>query len=223
MTEALAEITPIAIAIAISPIPIVAVILMLLSERGVANAAGFLVGWIVALLLVAGVAAALGLSIAHTDDDPSLGATVARLVLAAVLLLVAARRWRGRPRHGEEVTPPAWLNTVSNIDTGKATALGFGLIALNPKDGLLSLFAGSRLSDATLTTPQALVALVVFAVIASATIALPLFAVVARGHRADPTLARARGALQRHGSVATAVIALVFGLLIGINALLALG
>lgn len=223
MAGALAELVPIAIAIAISPIPIVAVILMLLSERGVPNATGFLAGWTVALLLTAGGAAALGLSVAHTESDPPTGLTLARLALAGLLLAVAARRWRKRPARGEEPDPPAWLGAVTTINASRATGLGFALIALNPKDGLLSLFAGSQLSDATLAAPQALLALVVFTALASCTIFLPLLAVVARGERADPVLAKARRALQRHGSVISGSIALAFGLFIGVNALLALG
>lgn len=220
MAGALTELLP--IAIAISPIPIVAVILMLLSERGATNATAFLGGWTLALLFTAGGAAALDLGLAHGGDAPPAGLTVARLTLATILLGVAVRRWRGRPRAGDEPRVPAWLATVRSIGARGAAALGFALIALNPKDGLLSLLAGSRLSDATLATPQAAGTLAIFAVLASSTIVLPLCAVAARGERADPILERGRAGLERHGSAVTAVIALAFGVMVALNALLAL-
>ncbi len=52
MENALGSILPQAIGVAISPIPIIAVILMLFSKRARSNGTAFLVGWVLALVVV---------------------------------------------------------------------------------------------------------------------------------------------------------------------------
>ena len=51
MGPVIGDFLPAAIGVAISPIPIIAVILMLLTPRARTNGPAFLVGWIVALLV----------------------------------------------------------------------------------------------------------------------------------------------------------------------------
>lgn len=46
---------------AISPVPIIAVILMLFSAEAKANSVSFVLGWLIGLLLAGGVALAIGL------------------------------------------------------------------------------------------------------------------------------------------------------------------
>ena len=52
MESALGSILPQAIGVAISPVPIIAVILMLFSKRARSNGIAFLVGWVLALVVV---------------------------------------------------------------------------------------------------------------------------------------------------------------------------
>jgi hypothetical protein len=47
MTPGLAEVLPFAVGVAISPVPIIAVILMLFSSRATVNGPMFLIGWAV--------------------------------------------------------------------------------------------------------------------------------------------------------------------------------
>ena len=56
MLKGVSEILTSAVGVAISPVPIVAVTLMLFSQRARVNGPAFLVGWVVALVIVSGVA-----------------------------------------------------------------------------------------------------------------------------------------------------------------------
>jgi len=56
MAQGSGEILTFAIGVAISPVPIIAVILMLFSSRAKVNGPMFLLGWVVALAVVSGVA-----------------------------------------------------------------------------------------------------------------------------------------------------------------------
>ena len=59
MGQGISAILGFAVGVAISPVPIIAVILMLFSERARVNGPVFLVGWVVALAVVSGVAYAV--------------------------------------------------------------------------------------------------------------------------------------------------------------------
>ena len=52
MGSAIGEILPLAVGVAISPIPIIAVVLMLSTPKGKGNGLAFLLGWLIGLGLV---------------------------------------------------------------------------------------------------------------------------------------------------------------------------
>jgi hypothetical protein len=218
MSDALSGMLPLAVAIAVSPIPILAVILMLLTERSTANAVAFLVGWALALVVIGGGVALLGIGRADSADDPSTGLIVAQFVLAAILLVGAARRWRMRARPGDDHETPKWMNAVRSVHPPRAFALGVGLIVLNPKDGLLTVAAGARLAEADVAGASAAIALLVFTVASSATIVAPILAELAMGARAEPVLERSRHWLERNGNAAVAIVLLVLGVLVAVDA-----
>jgi hypothetical protein len=99
--QAIGDLLPAAVGVAISPLPIAAVILMLVSARGRANGAAFLAGWVVGvagagtiLLLLAGGAGAseerarrLGRLVEavprrHSDPKAKVGQTFCRSIAA---------------------------------------------------------------------------------------------------------------------------------------------
>ena len=54
--QGISEVLTFAVGVAISPVPIIAVILMLFSQRARVNGPLFLLGWVIALAVVSGVA-----------------------------------------------------------------------------------------------------------------------------------------------------------------------
>lgn len=218
MDEALAELLPLALVIAVSPIPVLAVILMLLTERSTLNASALLVGWALALALIAGGVAALGIGSGEAGEDPSTGVVIAQFALAAVLVAAAVRRWRMHRRGVGESSRARWIARLRSVGPAGALALGFGLIALNPKDGLLTVAAGARLAEADPGAGAALAALGVFVAASSSTIAAPIAAELALGDRAESLLERSRAWLERNGNAAVAVVLLVLGLLVAVEA-----
>ena len=59
MGNVIGDILPLAIGVAISPVPIIAVILMLFTPRAKANGVAFLIGWVGGLAIAGGVVLAL--------------------------------------------------------------------------------------------------------------------------------------------------------------------
>ena len=110
MAEGIAEILTYAIGVAISPVPIIAVILMLFSARARVNGPMFLAGWVVALGVVSAVAYALAdAGDAGTDDTASDTISWGQIAVGVFFLLVAARQWRGRPAPGTQPEMPKWM------------------------------------------------------------------------------------------------------------------
>ncbi len=213
--DALAELLPLALVIAVSPIPVLAVILMLLTERSTLNASALLAGWALALTVIAAGVAALG--IGTTESEPSTGVIVVQLALALLLFAGAARRWNMHRRGEGEPARSRWMERLRAIGPIGALALGFGLIALNPKDGLLTVVAGARLGQADPGGAAAVGALAAFVAVSSSTIAAPIAAELALGERADSLLERSRVWLERNGNLALAIVLLALGLLVAID------
>jgi hypothetical protein len=86
MGSVIGDILPLAVGIAISPIPIITAILMLLSPHAKGTSVGFLIGW-TAGIIVAIVLFTLLSSVLPTDTGgPSTIASVIKIILGALLL-----------------------------------------------------------------------------------------------------------------------------------------
>jgi hypothetical protein len=98
MGDVIGDLLPLALGIAISPIPIIAAILMLLSPKARTTSVGFLLGWIIGIV-VAVVAFTL-LSSILPEDDPDASKPIQGIIqlgLGGLLLLMSATAARSRP------------------------------------------------------------------------------------------------------------------------------
>jgi threonine/homoserine/homoserine lactone efflux protein len=212
MAAVIGDLLPLAIGIAISPIPIIAVILMLLSRKATATSTGFLLGWVVGIVLVTVVVLVLVGQAGNTaGGEPSTMSSVLKLVLGAALILLAVRQWQGRPKAGETGAMPKWMDAIESFSFVRALLLGFGLSAINPKNLLLCLAAGTTIGAAHLPTGQLVVAMVVFTLLACSTVAVPVVGYLAARDRMAAPLDRLRAWLTQNNAAVTAVLLLVIG------------
>jgi hypothetical protein len=209
------DILPLAIGVAISPVPIIAVILMLFSARARTNGPAFLAGWVVGLAVVGAIVLALSDSGDLSDQGgPSTAAGVVQLILGVLLLLVSLRQWRSRPRHGDEPEMPKWLAGVDGMTPGKAAGAGLLLSGVNPKNLLLSIAAAVAIGQAGLGTGQQIGALVVFVLVGSVTVALPVVYSLLGGRSAAGHLEEAKGWLAANNATVMLILLLVFGVVL---------
>jgi threonine/homoserine/homoserine lactone efflux protein len=212
MIRAIAQVLTDAVGVAISPVPIIAIVLMLFTARARQNASAFVAGWVLALAIVSGVAYVLGdAADAATESTASDTVSWAQIAFGVGFLLLAARAWRGRPKPGDEPEFPAWMAGIESFTAVKAFGLAVLLVAVNPKNLLLSLAAGSSLAQLGVSTSEAVVSLVVFAVLSSTTIAGPYVYYLARGPRAKEQLDAAKGWLVQHNGAVMTVLFIVLG------------
>ena len=163
MGEGISEVLTFAIGVAISPVPIIAVILMLFSHRARVNGPMFLLGWVLALAVVSGVVYAISdAGDAATSSSASDTISWGKIVFGVLFLLLAARKWRSRPEPGAEPEMPKWMAGIDSFAPGKALGLGLLLAGVNPKNLLLAVGAAAGLAQLGLSTTDAVVSLIVF-------------------------------------------------------------
>jgi threonine/homoserine/homoserine lactone efflux protein len=116
-------------------VPIVAVVLMLGTQRGKVNGPAFVIGWIVGLVVV-GVIVLLvagGISASSATTKPKTWVSLLKLVLGGLLGLVAVRQWRTRPRRDSEPDMPGWMTKVDSFTPVKTLGLAALLSAVTPR------------------------------------------------------------------------------------------
>jgi Sap, sulfolipid-1-addressing protein len=212
MGQGISDVLTFAIAVAISPIPIIAVILMLFSARAKVNGPAFLLGWVVALAAVSTVVYVL----AHdgnvaTSSTASDSVSWGKIALGAGFLLLARRQWRSRPAPGADAEMPKWMGHIDTLSPLKAAGLGVALAAVNPKNLILTMGSAAGLAQLGLSTSDAIVATAVFVALASVTIAGPVVYALVGGARARAALDSAKSWLGFHNAAVMTVLFLVFG------------
>jgi len=187
MGEAVGQSLPLAVGVALSPVPIIAVVLMLTTPRARANGPAFVVGWLLGLGVVGGLVLALaGPGAADDQGQPAAWVSWLKLLLGLLLLLVAARQFRGRPHQGEEASLPKWMGAIDRFTPPQALGGGAALAGANPKN-------------------QQAIAYAVFAVVGTLGIYFGM------GKRSAEVLGRLKDWMAHNNAVIMAVLCLVIG------------
>ena len=212
MGSAISSILPKAIGVAISPVPIIAVILMLFSQRARSNGLAFLLGWVLALAVVGSIVLVLAdLGKVSAAGTPSTLSYLLKLLLGLLLLFVAVRQWRGRPKEGEEPQMPTWMATIDSFTAGKSFGLAFLLAGVNPKNLALTLAAALSIAQAGLSGATPWIVLVIFIVLASLTVAGPVLYYLIAGQSGEKMLNTWKAWLVVNNATVMFTLLLIFG------------
>jgi len=199
------EILPLAIVCALSPWAIVAVILMLASDRP-SNSVFWLAGWGLSTFACSAVIVVFfgGYDFSKTGT-PSNAACAAQIAIGVLLIVAAARFWRRRPaRTGKLPEEPKWMTRIGTMRPIWAFLVGAFWI-----NTALVVAAGVDALRSEVPTGESLVVLALFALVTmSVQAALILYAYLLPA-RASVGLGRIREWIARNQEVALAVIAAV--------------
>jgi hypothetical protein len=202
---------PLAVVCALSPWAIVAVILMLASDRP-SNAVWWLLGWTLSTFGL-GLLIILFLGGYDFSDNtaPSRAACIVQVVLGVALLFAAARFWSRRPaRTGVTPSEPKWMERIDRLSALWAFLIGAFWI-----NTALVVAAGIDTLRAELSNSQSIAVFAIFTLITlSVQGALIVYAYLMPA-RAEIGLQRIREWISRNQQAALAVVALVLAVWLG--------
>ncbi|TDD90620.1 GAP family protein [Saccharopolyspora karakumensis] len=217
MGGVIGELLPLATGVAISPLPIIAVILVLLTPRAGATGSGFLLGWaggiVTAVVAFGALAEVTGLGAAGA---PPAAVSWLTLALGVIMLVFAAHQGHTGLRQGDEPQLPGWMAAIDSIGPVKAAGLGMILAVANPKNLALMLAAGLTTSNAGLQPAGNVVAGAAFTVIAASTVAAPVLGYLVVKDAMAELLAKLKARLIRDNkTIMTVVLVVLSFVLIG--------
>jgi threonine/homoserine/homoserine lactone efflux protein len=212
LTDVIGDLLPAAAAVALSPVPIVAVVLVLGSPQARTAGPAFAVGWVTGLGMVSVAATTVAGAAVDTSSAVDTGISWGLALIGVVFLVMAARQWRKRPTPGEPAQMPSWMASMASVSWTRALVLGLGLSAANPKNLALTLAASASIAQAALTTGESLIADAVFVAVGSITVVGAVgFALVAPRAAAGP-LSAIRRFMTDNNATIMMVLLLVLGL-----------
>lgn len=212
MGSAIGQSLPIAVGIALSPIPIIGVVLMLTSSRAAVNGPMFVVGWLVGMGIVGAIVLSLaGQAGASRSGSPTGWVAWLKLAIGVLLLVVAVRQFRGRPKGDGQPPMPKWMASVDHATPITAVGLGLLLSAANPKNLLLAVSGATSIAQTGIPGGDQVIAYVVFTVIGTLGVAIPVGIQIALGARSATLLTRLKDWMGRYNAVIMSLLCLVFG------------
>ncbi len=180
MPDLVLALIPLALGAALQPAQLMALIVLLQTDRGVVNAWAFIGGMIVFHL---GLGVLLWLLFTGVETSIESGGGQFEFVVGTVLLLLgvmllvyALRRIFGAEK-GDEFAA-SWLGQLGSVMPIRAALVGFGFLVLDPKDWLFTLAAVDLIAGADLSSLESLLAYLVYVLFVLSLLILPLILVM---------------------------------------------
>ncbi|MFB6612284.1 GAP family protein [Agromyces sp. NPDC056379] len=213
MLQAIGHILPIALAVALSSVPLMATIVILLSPKR-ESAAPFLIGWVLgmAVLVVICTLSTQAVPTPRSARQPDVAVGVGEMLVGAGLIVIGIISWR-RARRNPVEGMPSWLGKMESIGPWSAFGLGVAL-NIRPKEILLALAAGLAIRGAGLSGSEAAIVILVYTLIGASTVAVPVIATLIDAKGMQPRLLKMKEWLIRNSRVVTSLILLMVGVFI---------
>ncbi|TDD86818.1 GAP family protein [Actinomadura rubrisoli] len=216
MGVVIGELLPLALGVVISPLPVIAVILMLLTPRvrdaGLAFLGGWVLGIAAATTVLVLIAGAIGMS--SETGEPKTSVSWIQLLLGVLMLTLAVRQWTARPGAGAAAELPGWTRAVETLTPARAASLGLTLSAANPQNLLMYVAAGIVVGRGALSVGGQVVAVAVFTLIAACGVAVPVLAYVVDAERVRAPLEGLRTWLEQNHAIVVFMLLLVIGVVL---------
>lgn len=208
----LAELIPLALVVALSPLSIIPAVLVLQTARPRPTGLAFLTGWLLGLTALTALFLAISGLLGGLGGKPPTWSSWLRVGIGAALIVFGVYRWL--TRHSKPHQMPGTKH-ITEAGPGKAFVVGAILTVANPKVLFMCAAAGLSIGSAGLRVGSGLVAAeLLFVVLAACSVAVPILAYAVTGDRLDPTLAKVKAWMEKHNGALVAGILIVIGLLV---------
>ena len=213
MGTAVVQLIPVALGFALSPIPLVEMVLVLFSRRALTNGLVFLACIMLPVFVIPFLGAAGQDAAATTASERSTTQGVILIVVAAALLVIAWRNFRAR--HSTSI--PKVFGKIEGMGPLAVILLSGGVTIANPKNLVILLGAGSVAGQQGLPAAQLAVTLAIFTIIATAPFLVMVGYLAFRGTAATRNLDRWRQWLLRNNHLIMAIVLAVLGVVLAIQ------
>ncbi|MFI9328220.1 GAP family protein [Kitasatospora sp. NPDC052868] len=210
MGDAVGQMLASAVGIAISPMPLVAVILMLATPKGRSNGLAFTAGWVVALTALVTVVVLVGSGLDTGTAEPTWGWWL-KLAFGTLFVLLGLKQWRGRPRAGRVQPPPKWMQALDRFTPARAAGLAAALVAVNPKNLVLAVGGAVSIATSDASGGGKAVAAALMVLIGSLCTLLPLSVYLFGGDRSVRVLGEWKAWMATHNAAIMMVVLVVLG------------
>ena len=214
MLQAIGHILPIALAVAISSVPIMATIVILLSPRAAQTALPFLIGWVLGMAATVTVFTLFAQAIPspRSDRRPDTVIATIEITVGVALVVLALLDWRRARRHPSD-SMPKWLGSVDKLGPWSAFGIAFALNA-RPKGLLLAIAAGLAIRAPDLSVGQSATVILIYTIIGASTVAVPVIFALVDPKGMQPRLLEMKDWITRNQGTVTALIVLLIGVFI---------
>jgi threonine/homoserine/homoserine lactone efflux protein len=207
----LAELIPLALVVALSPLTIIPAVLVLHSPRPKPTGLAFLAGWIVGLAVLTQIFVEVSGLLGGGLNKPPGWASYVRIAVGAALIVFGVYKWLTRKRSEHS---PKWMNSFATITPARALVTALVLVVVNPKVLFMCVAAGLAIGTEGLGRAGATLGVVYYVVIAASSVALPILAYAVSGDRLDEPLAKLKDWMEAQHATLVAGILVILGLLV---------
>jgi threonine/homoserine/homoserine lactone efflux protein len=187
-------------------------VLMLGTPRARVNGPAFVLGWVIGLAVVGAIVLGVaGVAGANDDAEPATWVDVLKIAVGVLLVLLAVKQWRGRPRNRGATETPGWMRTIDTFTPARAIAVAAALSAANPKNLVLTAGAAAAIAQTGVDAAEQAIALAVFIAVAALGPGVPVVIYFVLGERARRPLDDLKASMAAHGAAIMAVLFLVIG------------
>lgn len=202
------QLIPLAVGMSLSPLPIVAIVAIVLAPRGRSSAPVFTaVFTLVSLVpIVTGALASAGASAASASSSSRIVSLVVGVLVALGFTVFAVLSWQSRPRGGAAAVAPKWMSAIDAVTPATAAGLGFVMAAVNSKNVPLALKAGSLIGEAHLPLLAAAALCLALALAGSVLLILPALVELGGSARVRTALEGLKSQLIEHNAAMMTVL-----------------
>jgi len=214
MSDLWLDLLPIAVAMAVTPGRLLALILLFHSKQAVPTSLAF-VGGMVTNMLIEGLAFGLIFSITGVFDveegagPPAIFAIL--FVVIGILMLVGAAKMIFH-EEDEDKAPPKWLAEIESFSSGKAYKLGVSWLFVSPKQWIFTLTAVGLIFGANLDPLIALANYLLFILIVLSLFFLLLLVYIFLGEHSQVFMDELFNWFKKRTQAILVIVFIVFGL-----------
>jgi hypothetical protein len=207
--QAIGEVLALGVGVALSPLAIVALVVLLVAPAGTGAAWTFSCVWVLSLSLVSTLVLLLADGAdASANGAPATWASVVKIVVGLLLVVFAVREWRGRESAETDADAPSWMRRLDSITVPKAAGLA-ALFVVKPKNLLLTISAGVAVAQVGASPIGQAVALAVFVALGTTGLGIPLSIHVFMRDRGRGLLIELRDWMVHQNATIIAVLCLI--------------